>query len=638
MNGAKNTENSRVESKDAEASQSKSRPACLDLPPKRRGDTGPAPDRMIMTARTGDDIEPLIVSVRSNLYDAKRGALARVSLSLPVDVDQSVANYCKDLHSQFSPLPVLNPGDSLTLGTQIDDQCTRVLEAVATHFLTLSLRGIFDFVKDDLNLTVRDGVLRFVIERVGVLLADGAPISMVKVAPSPVPSQSEVWRGCCQKRKSYCEWEKESKATKRGNVGLGEYLDDTLDGIIGEIVGYFRVVMSNGKKYRENSFTFVTDGPTVLDGNLTNPVSSVSPLEKVQKGAIDVMWPLLHGVKIGETSIMSAKDLVLFPRDIRRQELVVRTLPAKKPKVSFGDEQHLGESAVLRGYRTDSTATELGVLHGHEQPDLHDTQRASRRLQSAFSSEENVNLPLRDSPEPKLQVLRAPFSPEQKATAHDSGRVGFKTPEEHRKHGRCRTPSLLVRASPLHHVSFQLPTGRRKHAQREKPRLTSPYVPLKPAWNLLSKSPTSDAIPKIPKRPLFGRTVASILSSTVPRYSTYGDEALEHPRLMTAVVGDQLSNSHYRTRKVLQESQAPRSPIPECLRAGLRIINPEPAEKTGTSRVRTLLEHLPSLETEWIFSDGESVSENHISSGAASSSTRISAICDPWGHVRRIFG
>lgn len=620
------------------------------LPCDSHGNPRPTSEHLAMINEIAGGIEPLTISIRSNLYDAKRGALARLSLPLPMEVDPSVANYCKGLHSEFSPLPALSPSDSFFLGKQIDARCSQVLEAVATHFLTLSLRGIFDFVKDDIIASVRDDVLQFVVERVGVLLVDEDPVTEIKVALVRTASQTEALLDGGLKRKSYCEWEKERKKTrsKEGRLGTGEYLEDMLDEVIGDIVSYFRVAMLTRYRYGEVNPTALAKS-TGSFASERKALSNDSPLEKVQKATINAMWPALHGVKIGDTSVVPLEELVLFPIERRGDGPTVRTSPVKKPKVSRSDE-HTAESVTYHDYQNNA-ARELEADHKHGRPNLQDAQCTSTRVRVATGSITKDRPPLRASPERKPEMVQPSVHVEQTAIVHDGRQIRFTAPKDYHQDGGHRAPSSFVRADPVQHntqhVSFVTPADRHKHGQPERRRLASPFVPKSQMQPHCVTSQKTQVTPEISKRPLFGRSLDNLHDQHEPHHRACSDTLPQHPQSTPTALRRQSSNSipspigfksnssidapsptGFASHKGPKDgslgeeslSRTQRSPIQGCLQAGPGASNFKTPEKMHSPRVGALLRRLPPLKTKWVFADEESISKDYVFSEAASSS------------------
>ena len=609
---------------------------------------------LAMINEIADSIEPLTTSIRSNLYDAKRAALARLSLPLPLEADQSVANYCKGLHNDFSPVPALSPNDSFFLGKQIDTQCAELLEAIASHFLTLSLRGIFDFAKDDIIPTVQDDVLAFVLERVGVLLAEENPMTEMEIPLIRSISQTQGLLDNGWRRKSYCEWEKErKKKIRRREMGTVEYLDDTLDEVIGDIVSYFRIAMLKWYKYEKENITAINRS-AVLVGKENKAVSNDSPLEEVQKAAIDAMWPALHGVKVGETLVVPLKELVLFPRKPKDDGPTLQTSPVKNPKV-IHTADHLGESAIIHRFG-DDTFGKFSDLYKHGQPDPQGSKHTLAQFHKLVGPEVEDSLSLRTAPEHKAKVMQAPQHAERKATVHHSQHISFMTPTEHHEHGRHRVPSPSIRpGQPQHHgqyFSFMTPKNHYQHKQPGLHRLGSPFVSKSRVRPYRPTSPKVQIRLGIPKRPLFGRPLVRVHDQNSPYHRSYSDTPLQHPQPMPSVFQRQPSNPFLSpigsgsdsTVNALSltdftggkrsdhagleggSSRTQRSPIPACLRTGTGTASYSALQTVPSPRIGALLKRLPLLQTDWVFTNDESISEGYLFSGKTSSSTMLTAL------------
>ena len=287
-------------------------------------------------------IEALESLIYSNLDDAEDGALARLSLPHRKDVDQSVANYCKGLHSEHSPITALDPRWHSFNGDCMGNQAATVLEAVATSFLTLTLRGIFDFTKDDVDPRVQGDVLGFAIERIGLLLTDEEALSGLETELEYTASSI---RERISKRKSYEEWKiEQQEQAHRGRWGLVEYLEDTLDEVIANIMSYFRTAMltcyNNGA---EKPHLRTQSQKSIIQE--TEPLSNDSPLDKVQKTMVEAILPALREVRVGNRSV-PIKDLALFNGASENQGPRVLISPTKQPQIVHAGN-HVSRAAVI---------------------------------------------------------------------------------------------------------------------------------------------------------------------------------------------------------------------------------------------------------------------------------------------------
>ena len=381
-----------------------------------------------------DEFEALESSIHSNLDDAKDGALARVSLAHHKDVDQSVANYCKGLHSEHSPIAALDPRGHSFDGDYVE--AAAVLEAVATSFLTLTLRGIFDFTKDDIDPRVQGDVLGFAIERIGLLLTDEEALGDLETESEYTASSMEER---ISKRKSYEEWvmEQQRKANN-GRRGLVEYLEDILDEVIADIVSYFGTAMLTCYNHGAEKPKW---DPQSQKSTLQEfePLSNDSPLDKVQNLTAEALLPALREVRVGRSSV-PIENLALFRGIGRGQGRQVRNSPIKKPQiVSTGN--HISQAALIHTGKDNPKASQY---HGHNVIAPTKNPGASPATKAAYQHAY-----------PRRNLSPSPFF--QARSAADSA----KAPRKNRKASEVPKRPLLSRAyaAPLadeapHHRSF----------------------------------------------------------------------------------------------------------------------------------------------------------------------------------------
>ena len=548
------------------------------LPPLPRGDqaeSGPTAEHSRSRNKVNEELEPLLTFIRSNLNDAKRGALAQLSLPLPTDVDQSVANYCKGLHSEYSPLPPMDPGDSFFLGKQVETQSPLILEAVTTHFLTLTLRGIFDFVKDDIVENVQENVLQFAVERIGVLLGEEGSQTQMQVAFVRTDSQVEPPHERIYKRKSYAEWEKDQKRKTRGvKVGAVEYLDDTLDEVIGDIITCFRMAMMASYKGDEDNIEGVNrveERGAKSGENLSND----SPLVEFQNETLNAVRPSLREVKVGGVSTVPLKDLVLYSRAQNNDGPVVRASPEKKPRIGHSG-MHEAESATFHGLSTDES-NRSPISRYNLQP---------RGMQAAEQSE-------------------------QKPDVQGAHHIHFQIPEEYHAYSlnewhHAPSPALEAASKKRQPTDLQddVPTpelpkrsmlvSRQDH---DRPRKRA-YSELK----LKHPMPISTAA-----RKHVGRSGRSPLGST---------DAMS--------LADFATGCGMGSPEIEVGTPRPkRSPVPNILRAGPAAPNVDVTDPVSSPRLNAMLHRLSRLETSENFTDEHDTSEDYIPSGGSSGTVVI---------------